>query len=319
MFCLAPFKGNKMIASPDKIAEEHNVKTSNLLTLFVMTEKGLKFVEQAISQFRNIIAEVVIGQDGALTNDYSQEIADVCAASGIKFSQRKDFQTITSKYAMAISWRWLINHPPEKLIVFHDSLLPKYRGFAPLVNALINGEHTVGVSAIFGASEYDRGDIIHQASVQIRYPITIADAITLVGDCYLSSGMAVLETLASGQPLKAKAQDHHLATYSLWRDDEDYLIDWSLSAAKIRRMIDAVGAPYRGAFCLVDGAPARILAAEDLDDVQIENRTCGKVIFVEDGLPVVVCGTGLLKVTACVCDEGGGSLLPLSKFRVRFN
>ncbi|RON56949.1 hypothetical protein BK667_05835 [Pseudomonas frederiksbergensis] len=284
-----------------------------------MTEKGLTFVEQAVSQFKNIIAEVVIGQDGSVLNDYSREIASVCDSAGVKFSLRKDFSTITTEYAMAISWRWLINHPPEKLIVFHDSLLPKYRGFAPLVNALINGESKVGVSAIFGASEYDRGDIIHQTSVPISYPITIAEAITAVGSCYLVSGMAVLKTLASGEPLRAEVQDHCQATYSLWRDDADYQIDWSQSASRIRRMIDAVGAPYKGAFCLVDGVPARILAAVDQDDVQIENRTAGKVIFVEDGLPVVVCGTGLLKVTDCVSDEGGSSLLPLSKFRARFS
>jgi methionyl-tRNA formyltransferase len=291
---------------------------AELLTLFVMTEKGLAFAEQAVSQFKNIIAEVVIGQDAATTNDYSAEIAEVCAKAGIKHCLRKDFQGITSEYAMAISWRWLIDHPAQKLIVFHDSLLPKYRGFAPLVNALINGESKVGVSAIFGASEYDRGDIIHQTSMPIRYPITIAQAITAVNECYLHSGMAVLKTLSSGEPLTAKAQDHGEASYSLWRDDEDYRIDWSQSARKIRRMIDAVGEPYKGALCRVDGVAARVIAAEDLEDVQIENRTAGKVIFVEEGLPVVVCGTGLLKITTCVADESGATLLPLTKFRVRF-
>ncbi len=290
-----------------------------MLTLFVMTEKGLAFTEQAVSQFKSIIAEVVIGQDSALTNDYSAEIAGVCDRAGVKHTQRKDFQGLSTEYAMAISWRWLIDHPAQKLIVFHDSLLPKYRGFAPLVNALINGESRIGVSAIFGASEYDRGDIIHQTSVPIRYPITIAEAITAVNECYLHSGLAVLEALSSGEPLKAKAQDHSEASYSLWRDDEDYQIDWTQSARRIRRMIDAVGNPYRGAFCRVDGVPARILASEELDDVQIENRTAGKVIFVENGTPVVVCGTGLLRVTACVSDDGGAPLIPLAKFRARFS
>lgn len=289
-----------------------------MLTLFVMTEKGLAFTEQAVSHFKTIIAEVVIGQDSATTNDYSAEIAEVCAKAGVKHGVRKDFQGITSEYAMAISWRWLIDHPAQKLIVFHDSLLPKYRGFAPLVNALINGESSVGVSAIFGASEYDRGDIIHQTAVPIRYPITIAEAITAVSECYLHSGMAVLETLASGEPLTAKAQDHSEASYSLWRDDEDYRIDWNQSASRIRRMIDAVGEPYKGAICQIDGISARVIAAEELEDVQVENRTAGKVIFIEDGMPVVVCGTGLLKITACVAEESGNTLLPLTRFRVRF-
>lgn len=290
-----------------------------MLTLFVMTEKGLTFTEQAVSNFKDIISQVVIGQDNSVINDFSQDIAGVCEAAGVQYSYRKDFAGITSEYAMAVSWRWLITHPAEKLIVFHDSLLPKYRGFAPLVSALINGEKEVGVTALFGASEYDRGDIIHQSSVTIIYPISIAEAIVAVGDCYLESGMAVLKTMASGQKLKATAQDHSLATYSLWRDDDDYQIDWSQSAKSIRRMIDAVGHPYRGAYCKVDGVPSRILSAEELEDVKIENRHAGKVIFVEDGLPVVVCGSGLLKVKECVAEDGSGSLLPLSKFRVRFS
>jgi methionyl-tRNA formyltransferase len=295
------------------------VSKSNILTLFVMTEKGLVFVRQAISEFTNIIAEVVIGQDDSVLDDYSNAIASVCDAAGVKFSYRKDFSAITSEYVMAISWRWLINHPSEKLVVFHDSLLPKYRGFAPLVNALINGESKVGVSAIFGASEYDRGDIIHQTSVPICYPITIADAIKAVGDCYLRSGMAVLKKLKMGKVLEARAQDQEDASYSLWRDDEDYQIDWNQSAERIRRFVDSVGSPYRGAFCRVDGVPARILAAEEQVDVKIENRDVGKVIFVRDNLPVVVCGTGLLKITGCVADESGRTMLPLSRFRVRFS
>lgn len=288
------------------------------ITLFVMTEKGLKFIEQAASLFKDIIEEVVIGQDTAVLNDYSSEIVSFCDEANIKFQLRSDFSTINSEYAMAISWRWLINHPPEKLIVFHDSLLPKYRGFAPLVNALINGEKTVGVTALFGASDYDRGDIIHQSSTPIRYPITISEAIRVVSDCYIHSGLAVLKTLVNGEQFKSQAQDEKDATYSLWRDDDDYRIDWNQSASKIRRTIDAVGSPFKGASCEVNGVPARILAAVELSDVKIENRTAGKVIFVEEGRPIVVCGNGLLKIISCQSDEDGSSLLPLAKFRTRF-
>ncbi|CAM3885295.1 formyltransferase family protein [Pseudomonas wadenswilerensis] len=296
-----------------------NKSKFKLLTLFVMTEKGLAFTELAVMRFKDIIAEVVIGQDPSVIDDFSANIARICATAGVKHSFRKDFEKITSEYAMTISWRWLIHHPAEKLIVFHDSLLPRYRGFAPLVNALINGEKSVGVSALFGASEYDRGDIIHQSAVEIDYPITISQAITLVNTCYLNTGTAVLTQLASGAPLNATAQDEALASYSLWRDDADYHIDWNQSAETIRRTIDALGHPYKGAFCRVDGVAARILQATEVEDVRIENRTPGKVIFVDDGLPVVVCASGLLKITSCINDADCQSLLPLAKFRVRFS
>ena len=290
-----------------------------MLTIFAMTEKGLAFTEQATSKFKDIISLVVIGQDSAVANDYSEQIAETCKAAGVEFIFKKDHSQVTSEYVIAISWRWLIKHPTDKLIVFHDSLLPRYRGFAPLVNALINGEKEVGVTALFGASEYDRGDIIQQASTTLQYPITIAEAITAINACYLECGMAVLSTLASGNKPTASAQDHSLATYSLWRDDDDYQIDWSLPASTIRRTIDALSTPYRGAFCRINGTPARILAAEEVEDVTIENRDIGKVIFIEDGLPVIVCGTGLLKVLKCHDDNTSEDLLPLARFRSRFS
>lgn len=292
---------------------------TSLVTLFVMTQKGLNFVEKVVPRYKDFIAEVVIGEDAAVLNDYSSEIAAVCDSQNVRFSLRRDFSKIETEYAMAISWRWLIDHPAEKLIVFHDSLLPKYRGFSPLVNALINHESMIGVTAIFGAAEYDRGDIIQQSAVPISYPITIAEAISAVNDCYVHLGKAIMQIFARGEALSAQPQAHDQASYSLWRDDEDYRIDWTLSASYIRRVIDAVGEPYKGARCLLGNVPARILAAEEMEDVQIENRTAGKVIFMEDELPVVVCGEGLLKVTVCVADDGLQSLLPLPKFRSRFS
>jgi methionyl-tRNA formyltransferase len=71
---------------------------------------------------------------------------------------------------MAVSWRWLIDHPAEQLIVFHDSLLPRYRGFEPLVTSLVNGETRIGVAALFGASEFDTGDVIVQSATASRIP-----------------------------------------------------------------------------------------------------------------------------------------------------
>jgi methionyl-tRNA formyltransferase len=83
-------------------------------------------------------------------------------------------------------------------------------------------------------------------------------------------------------------------------------------------MVDAVGHPYRGASALVDGRLVRIVEARERADVRVENRVPGKVIFMEQGRPVVVCGEGLLKVESMVDDATGASLLPLGKFRLRF-
>ena len=69
---------------------------------------------------------------------------------------------------------------------------------------------------------------------------------------------------------------------------------------------------------IVESGPARILEVERLPDLAIENRCPGKVLFLRDGRPVVVCGSGLLKVT-WLEDDSGASLLPLGRLRVRFS
>ena len=62
----------------------------------------------------------------------------------------------------------------------------------------------------------------------------------------------------------------------------------------------------------------RVFKALSVNDVKIENRTPGKVIFMEDGFPVVVCGFGLLKILEAQ-KENGHSIFPLRSFRTRFS
>ena len=63
------------------------------------------------------------------------------------------------------------------LIVIHDSILPTYRGYLPLVSQLIDGQKEIGVTAILANENFDEGDIVHISKTKINYPITINDAI----------------------------------------------------------------------------------------------------------------------------------------------
>ena len=112
-------------------------------------------------------------------------------------------------------------------------------------------------------------------------------------------------------------QEEKDATYSLWRDEEDYRIDWNDDAQNIEHFISCVGIPYRGASASLNGAIVRILKAQARKDVKIENRSPGKVIFLELNYPIVVCGTGLLMLTDAI-GEDGQSALPLKYFRSKF-
>lgn len=181
---------------------------------------------------------MVSSEDKNIQKDFFDEIKEIAQKEKIKFFNR--FEDITpiekgfSGYKFAIGWRWLIKDE-RNLIVFHDSLLPKYRGFAPLVNYLINNENLGGVTALFASSEYDKGDIIAQKSFEINYPIKINEAIEKIEPLYFELVDEIFTKIKSCEQLNSKKQDESKASYSLWLDNEDYFIDWSWSADKIKR------------------------------------------------------------------------------------
>jgi methionyl-tRNA formyltransferase len=99
-------------------------------------------------------------------------------------------------------------------------------------------------------------------------------------------------------------QDPTQASYSLWRDEEDFVIDWSSDAHEICRMIDATGYPYAGARTTLGDETIYVEEATTLPDLNFENRTPGKIWSLESGRPIVVCGSGLVRLERCRAADG---------------
>ena len=287
--------------------------------LYLMGYKGLVCLQAIVdSNNSHLIALVIGSKDEAIQNDYYDEIAAYCSNNNIPFKNRKEIIEINFDVAVAISWRWLIKFTDDiPLIVFHDSLLPKYRGFAPLVNSLVNAESKIGVTALFASEEYDKGNIIMQKGMDVSYPIKIEMAIESVSKCYAELITTLFEMIETGNEIDSNPQDENEASYSLWLDENDYQIKWNQPAVDIKRFIDSVGYPYLGACTFIKDQKVRIFDAEVCEDVKIENRIPGKLIFLKDNCPVVVCGKGLLKLVK-VENESGQSMLPLKNFRTQF-
>jgi methionyl-tRNA formyltransferase len=289
-----------------------------MITLFLMTSKGLRVLQQVVDHNLHALVDlVVVGTDANVPNDFSNDILGLCQQHGIRSAYRKENPTVTSPFAFAVSWQWMLTLPNTQLITFHDSVLPRYRGFAPLVTQLIKGDTVIGATALLANEEFDRGDILAQKQATIQYPIKVLAAIEIIEGLYAEMIVELVSRLKSGNDLPKTKQDESRASYSVWRDAEDYRIDWSKDASAIKRFIDAVGNPYLGAAALLNGQLVRILDAEVITDVVVELRDIGKVLFLERGAPVIICGTGLLKITAAH-DEQAHSLLPFTKFRSRF-
>lgn len=292
------------------------------IAFYLMTEKGFEVLRRAISVNRQGISQVVVGRDANLTDDFSRELEMLCKDNEIDcYSRGEEPRVPDDEYVFAVSWRWMIEHPSKRLIVFHDSLLPKYRGFSPLVNMLINGEQKIGVSALFGSENYDRGEVIAQRHIGITYPIKISEAIRINTSIYSDLAAELMLRISASEDLVGTPQNDAEASYSIWRDADDYFIDWSQNASDIKRFVDAVGAPYAGARSLTSGgAEVVIEEVAEVEDVACELRHAGKVLFVEDGRPTIICGSGLLRIekASVVTPEGPVGFLPISNFRIRF-
>ncbi len=285
---------------------------------YVMTSKGLVFLKTLIEFEKLNILYVVSERDDSIDNDHFNDIKQLCNLFSIPFFHRlKAPRVEKNSIIIAVSWKRIIHSEFPNLIVIHDSLLPKYRGFNPLVSTLINGEREIGATAIYGSSEYDKGNIIKQIKTSIKYPITIKEAIVIISELYIKLAKYISSYLSIGILPSSIPQDEENASYSLWRNEDDYLINWNNTSKQIKRFVDAVGSPYKSASSYINKQKVRIIQACEYPDEVIENRKSGKVIFIKDGLPVIVCGRGLLMINKLE-DDSGNSLLPLSSFRTIF-
>lgn len=295
----------------------------NKFVLFLSGQKGLQVLNASIiGGFKERLQLVIVEKDPQVHKDYFDEIFGLCTNHGISCCERKDFagSLLTHEHyvALAAGWRWLIKEPFRQILVFHDSLLPKYRGFNPLVTALLKKDSEIGVTALIANKDFDCGDIVGSRRAEITYPVRVADAIQLVSELYFDLAKSLFAKVVDEGCLKGIPQDDAQASLSVWRDDEDYRIDWSWSADEIAHFTNCLSYPYKGASTICDGNMIRILHAEPVTDVEIANRDVGKVLFVDEEKPVVICGSGLLRIITATDDEGH-KILPFKKFRLRLN
>ena len=136
-------------------------------------------------------------------------------------------------------------------INIHASLLPKYRGSAPIQWAIIHGEPQTGLTTMFMDEGMDTGPILLQQTVDIPEGQTAGELHDRLSD--LAPGLLIetLEGLAQGT-VKAKEQDNTLATYTAKLTKEHGLLDWSWPVSRLCGLIRGLD-PWPGAFTFFDG------------------------------------------------------------------
>ncbi|MEP3482717.1 MAG: formyltransferase family protein [Fuerstiella sp.] len=217
-----------------------------------------------------------------------------------------------------VGWRFLIrqetlNLLPGQVLVAHDSLLPRLRGFAPVATAILSGEAETGVSLIHAVADVDAGNIIWQEAIHIESTDTATTLTTRLLPLYVKSlRLAVAADVPSGLP-----QNHTNATYSIWRDEQDYRIQWHSSAKQIESAVRALAFPFDGAQTILNGDLVTITSAEIAQDMSFAIRQPGKIWHLDEhGCPTVVCGSGMLKITEATRNKK--TILPIKRLRQRF-
>jgi len=152
----------------------------------------------------------------------------------------------------------LLAGPRRGALNMHGSLLPKYRGRAPVNWAVIRGETETGASLHYMTEKPDAGAVVGRQRVPILPDDTareVFDKVSLAAELVLDA--ALPDLLAGRAP--GVAQDLAQGSYFGARRPEDGRIDWRMSAREIHDLVRGVAPPYPGAFASLRGVPLRIL------------------------------------------------------------
>ena len=180
--------------------------------------------------------------------------------------------------------------PRVGAINIHASLLPKYRGPAPIQWAIINGEDETGVTTMWMDEGLDTGDVLMSRKVPIRADDTSGTLHRRLADVGADVLIETLKRLEAGT-LVGKPQDKAEATYAPLLKKKDGSIDWTKDAKSLEAFVRGMN-PWPGAFTVLSGKRLKVFSAKDLEGSAKEEP--GTVVEGFPGDLVVATGKGRL-------------------------
>ena len=187
----------------------------------------------------------------------------------------------------------IINLPPLGTINVHGSLLPKYRGAAPIQWALINGETETGITIMQMDAGVDTGDILLQENIPIEQEDTAGTLSFKLAEVGAHALVKALDLLRQDK-LKPVKQDESQASLAPLLKKEDGMVAWSQSAAQISGLIRGLD-PWPATYTTLSGKRLRLFSPETVD-----NNHC-RDSFSEPGIVCRADRDGLLVTTGKGC------------------
>ncbi|MBO4283553.1 MAG: methionyl-tRNA formyltransferase [Clostridia bacterium] len=209
----------------------------------------------------------------------------------------------------------VLDYPKYGCINVHASLLPKFRGAAPMQRAIMAGETETGVTIMYMDPGLDTGDMIFKKAT----PISKTDTLETLHDRLAEIGAeALAETvrmIAEGKPLPREKQNGEAATYAAKIGREDTKLDFARPARALDCLIRALTPIPFAYFTRADGATVKVLSAR----LAAGRGNPGTVLALSDageGYIRVACGDGALDLTA-IKPEGKGAMTAAEYLRGR--
>lgn len=171
----------------------------------------------------------------------------------------------------------------------HFSLLPKYRGPAPVNWAIMNGEEETGACTMLMDAGMDTGDILLTA----KTPILKKNAGELADELAVTGAELLIKTLNEFESITPIKQDNDKATKAPMMNKEMGLINWSQDAFQIERMIRAF-TPWPASYSMLDNKKIKIFKS-DVAEIN-HNAAAGTIIDVDKDSITVACGNNALKI-----------------------
>ncbi|WP_374681358.1 methionyl-tRNA formyltransferase [Accumulibacter sp.] len=199
----------------------------------------------------------------------------------------------------------VLDMPASGCINIHASLLPRWRGAAPVQRAILAGDQETGVCIMQMDAGLDSGPIL----LSERLPIAADDTAASLGDRLALLGARLIVEALARLPLSPQAQAGAGATYAAKVDKAEATLDWRLPALQLARCVRAFN-PFPGASCTVEGHLLKVWRAT----VVAGDGEPGEILVADRNSVVVACGAGALRLDEL--QKAGGKRLPATRFLV---
>ncbi len=202
---------------------------------------------------------------------------------------------------------WVIKDPPLGAINIHGSLLPAYRGAAPIQRAIMNGDTKTGITILRVAPEVDTGDVLLTAETDIEADETAGELfarLSAIGAGLISEAVDMIE---SGRA-EWRVQPEE-ATYAPKIDKAEARLDWTRDSVALKNLARGLN-PNPGAYFIKRGERVKLWRAAALPEN--ERRRPGEIIELMPAGPAVACGEGALLLTEL--QPAGKSMMTGAEF-----